>query len=162
MQAVDQQELARHLGVTDRRVRQLEVEEVIERLDGEPVRYDLEASARRYRVYAAHDMDTVCRNIEEAAEDVDVMFDRMRQESDIQKRRKIARQDGGAIGRLDIALKLATALAPEHARQMARTFNNLIIGRAASDFLDLCNLRLADEADAQRSGNEPTPFNPAP
>jgi len=75
------------------------------------------------------------------------MLERMRNEPDIQKRREIAKQDGGAIGRLDVAMKLATVLQPEHSREMARTFNNLIIGRAAGDLFEFCNWRLDTAAE---------------
>jgi DNA-binding Lrp family transcriptional regulator len=139
---VDQQELAWRLGISDRRVRQLESEGVVERLDGEPPRYDLDANARRYRLYVDHDIDTVCREVEEASGDVDDLFERMRMAGDVEKRRLIAKQDGHAIGRLDAAMALSNALAPEHARQMLGTFRNLIIGRACSDFLELCEVRL--------------------
>ena len=61
-------------------------------------------------LYADGDIDAICRNIEEASADVDAMLERMRNEPDIQKRREIAKQDGGAIGRLDVAMKLATVL----------------------------------------------------
>ena len=171
MNTGDQLELARHLGVSDRRVRQLEAEQIIERLDGELVRYDLNACARRYRMYADGDIDAICRNIEEASADIDAMLERMRNEPYIQKRREIAKQDGGAIGRLDVAMKVAIVLQPEHSRGMARTFNNLyqialsrpfgatagsimylfslplIIGRAAGDFFELCNWRLDTAAE---------------
>ena len=142
MTIVDQQELARHLGVSDRRVRQLEAEGVVERLDGEPPRYDLDANARRYRLYADHDIDTVCREVEEASRDVDDLLGRMRMAGDVEERRLIAKQDGHAIGRLDAAMALSNALAPEHARQMLGTFRNLVVGRACSDFLELCDGRL--------------------
>ena len=135
---VDQQELARHLGVSDRRVRQLEAECVVERLDGEPARYDLDANARRYRLYADHDIDTVCQEVEAATKDVADLFDRMRKADDVEERRLIAKHNGHAIGRLDAAMALSNALAPEHARQMLGTFRNLVVGRACSDFLELC------------------------
>ena len=147
MTIVDQQELARHLGISDRRVRQLEAELVISRLDGDPARYDLDVNARRYRLYANRDIDTVCDEILEATKDVEDVLKRLANEPDIQKRREIAKEDGGAIGRLDGAMKLATALQPEHSREMARTFNNLIIGRAAGDFFELCNWRLDTSAE---------------
>ena len=147
MTIVDQQELARHLGISDRRVRQLEAELVISRLDGDPARYDLDVNARRYRLYANRDIDTVCDEILEATKDVEDVLKRLANEPDIQKRREIAKEDGGAIGRLDGAMKLATALQPEHSREMARTFNNLIIGRAAGDFFELCNWRLDISAE---------------
>ena len=123
-------------------MRQLETELVISRLDGDTARYDLDVNARRYRLYANRDIDTVCDEIIEASKDVEDVLKRLANEPDIQKRREIAKQDGGAIGRLDGAMKLATALQPEHSREMARTFNNLIIGRAAGDFFELCNWRL--------------------
>ena len=74
----DQLELARHLGVTDRRVRQLEAEHIVERLDGEPTKYDIDVCARRFRLYANYDIETVCRELEQAAEEVDRMLTRMR------------------------------------------------------------------------------------
>ena len=148
MTTVDQQELARHLGVSDRRVRQLEAEHIVSRLDGEPVTYDLDASVRRYRLYVAHDIDTVCRELERAAESVDGMLMRMRAENDVQERRRIAEEDGGSIGKLQAALDLANTLMPEHARDMARTVEKLIVGGAIGEFLALCNWRLAEDARA--------------
>ena len=153
MITVDQQELARHLGISDRRVRQLEAERVVERLDGEPARYDLDVNVRRYRLYAARDVDTICQEVEAATKSLDNMFDRLRQEDDIQKRRWIAKQDGHAIGRLDAAMALSNALASEHAREMVRSYTNLVIGRACSEFLELCEGRLdtpAGEVQAER------------
>jgi hypothetical protein len=40
------------------------------------------------------------------------LFERLRSESDIKKRRQIAKRDGDTVGRLDAALALSTALAP--------------------------------------------------
>ena len=117
----DQLELARHLGVTDRRVRQLEAEHIVERLDGEPTKYDIDVCARRFRLYANHDIETVCRELEQAAEEVDRMLTRMRSQTDVQERQRIAEEDGGSIGKLQAALHLANALMPAHARDMART-----------------------------------------
>ena len=100
-------------------------------------------------MYAAGDIDAVCDELLEASKDVEVVLKRLANEPDIQKRREIAKQDGGAIGRLDAAMKLSIALQPEHSREMARTFSNLIIGRAAGDFFEFCNWRLAEEADVE-------------
>ena len=147
MTAVDQQELARRLGISDRRVRQLEAECVVERLDGEPPRYDLDANARRYRLYADHDIDSICREVEEASRDLDDLFDRMRMAGDVEERRLIAKRDGRAIGRLDAAMALSNALAPEHARQMLGSIRNLFVGRACGDFLQLCEGRLDTPAE---------------
>ena len=142
MNVVDQVELARHLGISDRRVRQLETELVVSRLDGDPARYDLDVNARRYRLYSDHYTDTASREIEEASACVQRMFDRLRAEGDIQKRRQIAVEEGHAIGQLDSAMALGSALVPEHARAMMRTFTNLVVGRACSEFLELCERRL--------------------
>ncbi len=150
----DQLELARHLGVSDRRIRQLEAEQVVERLDDGG--YDLDASARRYRLYANRDTDAACLEVEVATKDLADLFDRMREETDIQKRCLIAKRDGHAIGRFDSAMALANSLAPEHARQMLGTFRNLIVGRACSDFLELCGIRLDIPAeDLQAAAFEP-------
>ena len=149
MKIVDQQELARHLGISDRRVRQLEAEQIIERLADEPTRYNLDASARRYRLYAGGDMDAVCRQIEEASTRIDHMFSRMRAEDDIEKRREIVASEGGAIGQLDAAMSIANALAPQHSRVLLKTFKDLCVGGAVGECFALCNWRLAEEAQVE-------------
>jgi DNA-binding Lrp family transcriptional regulator len=153
MTTVDQQQLARHLGISDRRVRQLEAEGIIERLDVEPAKYDLAGNTSRYRMYANRDLNAICREIEDAAERVDDLLERLRAEGDVNKRRRIAEVDGSAIGRLDAAMALSNALAPEHARDMARTFTKLLIGRTISEFFELCRWRLdipAEDFQAER------------
>ena len=66
MKAVSQQQLARVLGLTERRIRQLEAEGVVERIDGQR-KYDLSANKRRYEVYASDDAELVIPEIERAA-----------------------------------------------------------------------------------------------
>ncbi len=149
MNTGDQLELARHLGVSDRRIRQLEAEQIIERLPDEPTRYNLDASARRYRLYAGGDMDAVCRQIEEASTRIDDMFTRMRAEDDIQKRREIAKQDGGAIGQLDVAMSIANALAPQHSRDLLKAFKDMCVGRAIGECFELCNWRYVEDAEVE-------------
>ena len=149
MTIVDQQGLARHLGISDRRVRQLETELVISRLDGDTARYDLDVNSRRYRLYADHDTDTAAREIDEASACVQRLFGRLRAEGDIQKRRQIAVEEGHAIGQLDAAMTLGSALASEHARDMLKTYTKMILGRAMADCFELCNWRLAEEADVE-------------
>lgn len=143
----DQLELARHLGVTDRRVRQLEAEKVIERLDDGG--YDLDESRRRYRLYASGDMDAVCRQIEDGSKCVDEMFSRMRAEDDVEKRRQIVAEDGRAIGRLQVAMDIANAMGPEPAREMLRTFTKMSMGRVMSECLSLCNWRHVADAEVK-------------
>ena len=112
------------------------------------VTYDLDASMQRYRLYEAHDIDAVCRELERAAENVEAMFTRMRAVDDVQERRRIGEEDGGSIGKLQAALHLANALMPAHARDMARTVENYIVGGAMGEFLALCNWRLAEDTGA--------------
>lgn len=143
----DQHELARHLGVSDRRIRQLEAANVIVRLDGEPVRYDLDANVRRYRMYADRDMDAACREVELASAYVDEMLGRMRAEDIVSVRWQIAEQDGGAIGQLQAAMCIANALAPEHARDMLRNYTRMSVGRAIGECLCLCNWRIVENRE---------------
>ncbi len=126
MNTGDQPELARHLGVSDRRVRQLEVEQIITRLDGEPALYDLDVNIRRYRLYADHDIDVICREIEQAAQRVEDLFKLLRAEDDVQKRREIVSSKGGAIGQMDAAMSLANALAPQHSRDLLKAFKTCV------------------------------------
>ncbi len=159
MNVVDQVELARHLGISDRRVRQLEAEKIVERLPDEPTRYDLDASARRYRLYAGGDMDAVCRQIEEASTRIDNMFSRMRAEDDIQRRREIVASEGGAIGQLDAAMSIANALAPQHSCDLLKTFKYMCVGSAIGECFALCNWRLANEASVEIDVSDfPAPF----
>lgn len=142
MRAIDQQELARYLGVSDRRIRQLEADHVITRYDGEPPRYHLDINARRYRIYVDHDIDTACRAVEEAAAGIDDLLKRLREERSIQKRRRTAQNEGYAIGRLYAAMDLANAMMSEHARDMAGTFTKFVVERAVNELFDLCEWRL--------------------
>ena len=67
-------------------------------------------------------MDAVCRQIEGASKCIDEVFSRMRAEDDVEKRRQVAAEDGRDIGRLQVAMDIANALAPQHARDMLRIF----------------------------------------
>ena len=60
---------------------------------------------------------------------------------------KLFVEEGHAIGRLDAAMALGSTLAPEHARAMMRSFTNLVVGRACSEFLELCERRLDTSAE---------------
>jgi hypothetical protein len=95
--------------------------------------------ATYYRLYAGGDKDAVCRQIEDASKCIDIMFDRMRAEDDVEKRRQIAGEDGPAIGRLQVAMDIANAMGPEPARDMLRAFSKMSLGRTASEFMSLCN-----------------------
>jgi hypothetical protein len=89
-------ELARHLGLSDRRIRQLEREQVIERLDNEPARYDLDECAGRYRLYDRGDIEAVCQEIQRAAEILQDLLDEMATVP-MDKREPLAGQVGPAM-----------------------------------------------------------------
>jgi hypothetical protein len=74
------------------------------------------------------------------------LFERLRSESDIKKRRQIAKRDGDTVGRLDAALALSTALAPGHARDLLKTFTDIAVGGAIAELFALCEWRRSDEA----------------
>jgi hypothetical protein len=140
---VGQSELASVLSVTDRRVRQLEDEGVILRHpDG---KYDEDRNRRRHRQFIDRDIDQVAIGVEEAARRADDALDQLRAEPDLEQRRLLAKDLGSAIGELDCAMRLANALAPESARAMLESYTRMVVARAASEFLELCNWRIAGE-----------------
>jgi hypothetical protein len=69
----------------------------------------------------------------------------MRAEPDLEQRRLLAQDLGSAIGELDGSMRLANAMAPESARAMLESFTRMVVGRAASEFLELCDWRIAAE-----------------
>jgi hypothetical protein len=140
---LSQIDLAKELAISDRRVRQLEEQGVIiRRPDGD---YDIDRNRRRYRVFIGRDLEGAANSVEKAAKGADDALDELRGEPDLEQRRLLAQGLGSAIGELDGAMRLANALAPESARAMLDTFTRMVVGRAASEFLELCAWRIADE-----------------
>ena len=136
-----QSKLANELGLTDRRVRQLEDQGVIVRnCDG---RYDVGLNHSRYRLFIDRDIDRVATAVEEAAKRSDDALDQIRTEPSLKKRRVLAQKLGSAIGQLELEMKLANALAPEHHRQLSDSLTCMIVGRAVDELLELCNWQIA-------------------
>ena len=138
-----QSKLANELGVTDRRVRQLEDQGVIVRdCDGG---YDVGLNRRRYRLFIDHDVDRVATAVEEAARRSDDALDQIRIEPSLKKRRALAQKLGSTIGELEREMRLANALAPEHHRKLSDSLTRMIVGRAVGELLDLCGWQIAHE-----------------
>jgi hypothetical protein len=115
---------------------------IIRHPDGD---YDIDQNRRRYRLFIDRDLEGAADGVEEAAKRADDALAQIRAEPDLEARRLLAQHLGSAIGELDGAMRLANALAPECARAMLDTHTRMVIGRAASEFLDLCNWRIAAE-----------------
>jgi hypothetical protein len=139
----NQSELADALRISDRRVRQLEDRGVVVRhSDGN---YDVDRNRRRYRLFIDRNIDEVTAGVEKAAKGADDALDELRAEPNLEQRRLLSKRLGPAIGELDCAMRLANALAGESARPMLESYTRMVVGRAASEFLELCNLQIAAE-----------------
>jgi hypothetical protein len=139
----NQSELANALGISDRRVRQLEEQGVIIRCpDGN---YDVDWCLRRYRLFIDRDINQVAMAVERAVERVDNALDQLRGEPGLEVRRRLVERLGPAVGELDGAMRLANALAPATHRELLESYTRMVVGRTAAEFLDLCNWRLAAE-----------------
>jgi hypothetical protein len=133
---------AARLGIT-RHVGQLINEGVfVDRPDGS---FDIEACAARYETYLAGDLGAAADEIEELLKAVDAGMQRLRATRGIEQRRKLGREIGPLLGKLDAALRLAIAIAPPHARAVLTTCANVSSGGLLSEFMELNNIRLADE-----------------
>jgi hypothetical protein len=140
---LSQADLAKQLAISDRRVRQLEEHGVIVRHP--KGNYDLDRNRRRYRLYVDRDIDQVAIGVEEATKRADEALDQIRSEPSLEERRRLAKRLGSVIGELDGAMRLANALAPESERALLDSYTRLFVGRAATEFLDLCDWRVAAE-----------------
>jgi hypothetical protein len=140
VEKLNQLDLAKELAISDRRVRQLEEQGVIVRdPDGN---YKLDRNRRRYRQFIERDVEGVANDVEEAARCADDALDQMRAVQDLEERRLLAKRLGCAVGQLDMAMRLADALAPA-SRAMLESYTRMFVGRVASEFLELCNWRIA-------------------
>jgi hypothetical protein len=140
---VDQGELARHLGLTARRIRQLEDECVISR--GHDNLYDFDKCERRYRVFREGDRVAVSYEIERLAREVSREMNKLLAVGGIEERRRLAKRVGPLMGELDGQLLLAAAMAPAGPqREFERSYVNMLSGRMFSDLLTALRLEMTD------------------
>jgi hypothetical protein len=107
--------------------------------------YDVDRNRQRYRLYIRRDIDEVTAAVEDAARRADDALDQIRAEPVLEERRQLAKRLGRTIGELDGAMRLANALASESSRPLLDSYTNLFVGRAATEFLGLCNWRISAE-----------------
>jgi hypothetical protein len=124
MAALNQQDLARRLDVTDRNIRLLEDRGVIVRLPSRE--YDLSENLERYRLFRDRDLNAVADRIEDTAQEVDDLVIALEAEPDIEVRRTIMHERGGAVGRFMGWMKLANAMRPEAERDLLEVVTNTI------------------------------------
>jgi hypothetical protein len=136
-------ELASRLGLSRQRIWQLAQEQVF--LDGPDGNLDLATCVERYQKFSSGDVGAVADEIEELLKAVEAGMSRLRAARGIEQRRKIGREIGPLLGKLDAALRLAIAMAPPHARPVLTTCANVSSGSLLSEFMELNNIRLADE-----------------
>jgi hypothetical protein len=136
-------ELAARLGITRQRVSQLRDEGVF--IDGPDGKLDLEGCVARYERYCDADLGAAADEIEELAKVVEKGMERLRATRGLEARRKLGKEFGPAIGKLDAALRLAIAMAPPHAREVLTTCANVSSGRLIGEFMQLTGITLADE-----------------
>lgn len=137
----DAAEMAERIGLTARRVRQLEEIGVLVRNAAEV--FDLDWNSRRYRIFAERDCDAAAHEIERAGRDVDAAFSALRACS-ADKRRKMAAEVGPLVGRLDAALRLVPALAQPTLRPLIERAVVADSGRVLAEFAALVGLKIAD------------------
>jgi hypothetical protein len=109
--------LASRLGLTKRRVRQLEDEGVFVRSVDEM--FDVAWNVERYRLYSRKDVETVVDEINRVGTAIESGMDRLYSESDLEERRKLGRAEvGPLIGQLYAAMRLSNAMASLHERPL--------------------------------------------
>ena len=138
----DTAKMAKQLGLTVRRVQQLEEIGVLIRNAKEV--FELEWNANRYRIFVDGSHDEAANEIERAGRDLDRAFDRLRAERNADKRRKMAAEVGPKVGRLDSALQLAAALASPALRPLIAKAVVADSSAILAEFADLCGLEIVD------------------
>jgi hypothetical protein len=135
--------LAKVLGVTPRRTRELEDEGIIVRHPDDS--FDEAECVRRYRLYADRDIETVADEAERLLEQIEAGFRRMEAVRGLEERRRIGKQFAPAIGRFDRALRLANSMMPVHARPLLNTCTDVSSGRFVARYLELTGQQLRDD-----------------
>jgi hypothetical protein len=128
-------ELADRLGVTSRRVLQLEHENVLNRA------HSLEWNA----VFSSEDADTLAEQLGRLAKSLDAGMNRMAGIDDIEARRKLGLEVGPLIGQFSEAMDLANATAPPGQRALLRDYAGFLVGRAIGQFLELMRWNIAED-----------------
>jgi len=156
---LNQTGLAQRLSLSTRQIRNLEADGVILRRPDDL--YDVRACQRRYEIFRTGDVDAVAGEVERASEALTDAMNALLSIENIEQRREMMKTTAGPlIGVLDGWLRLACALSPAGPRrEFEQRFVTMTIGRAASDLLAACHIRVADEddlgtatADAERYG----------
>ena len=142
MDALNQQNLARRLNVTDRNIRLLEDRGVIVRLPSDE--YDLSRNLERYRLFREGDLLAVADRIEDAMRDVVDLLATMEAEPDVEVRRTIIHAHGAIVGQFIDWMSLANAMRPEAERGLLEIVTNTISAQTVGRVLHLCKWRLAD------------------
>ena len=127
--ATRQKSLAAALGVTTRRLRQLEeLGVVIRRHDGA---YDVAKNVARYQTYQRRspaDVEELHDAVLQASRDAERAMDAA--DPDKPDFEKVARRAADAIHALDESMKLMNAMRPEGDRPMLDSFRQMVVGRA--------------------------------
>jgi hypothetical protein len=121
-------DLTGRIGLTDRRILQLEHEGVLSR--GRSVEWN----AERYRVYSTDDTDILVEELGRLAKSLDAGMARMVEIDDIDKRRKLGRKLGPSIGAFSELMDLANAMAPPGQRALLRDYAGFLVGRTIGQF----------------------------
>jgi hypothetical protein len=143
----NQKQLAAALGLTERRIRQLEDERVLEKVDGDRSLYDLGSSKRRYQVYSSGNLDTVTFEIERASDDLSAILADM-EAAPVPNRMPMARKVGPAMAALGGWLHVSAAMLPKHERPLIHHYIDLELYSILHTVMSLLNVRL-DTSDLE-------------
>jgi hypothetical protein len=141
---MDSAEIADAIGVTRRRVQQLEREGVLIR-DPANNLFARDWNGRRFAIFKARDFEGAARELERAGEDLQAGLDRLAQARTKAKRDAVAVEVGPAVGRFDAAMRLINALLHPGQRALLDGYADAEAGAAISQFLAAAQLKFRDD-----------------
>jgi hypothetical protein len=146
----DKHELAAALGLTVRRVEQLDAAGVFYANQEEV--FDIAANSERYRWLSDDDVDAVADEAERIARALDACMDKMRATQNLAERRKIRNPVLPLVPQFRAIMSLMNEMGPPSARQVFARYTTLETGDLLGTLFGLCGQRLVDD-----SSPPPTP-----
>ena len=141
-------DLTDRLGLTSRRILQLEHENVLDR------RRAIGWNENRYRIYSTDSIDVLAEEIGRLAKSLDSGMTRMSEIDDIEKRRKLGLKVGPLIGQFSEAMDLANAMARPSQRPLLNDYTIMLVGRTVRQFLELMRWNVAEDEIEPSPGSQ--------
>lgn len=151
MTTITPAELAREIGVTARRIRQMEDEGVIRRLPGDV--FDLDECEQAHRLLVGRNPADVAAVRNEAEALAGQVEDDLRKLARLPLAKRMAAAEAGvgpAIGKLTHLLSLLAAVAPVERRDFERHHVGLVSGNLIRSLLDALNVEIGSDDGATK------------